>query len=33
MKQAKDILLEVVNSDPRILKDPAPVVAVDEYIE
>ena len=30
MKKAKEVLLEVVKSDPRILKDPAPVVAVSE---
>lgn len=30
MKKAKKVLLEVVNSDPRVLKDPEPVVAVSE---
>ncbi|MBU0468135.1 MAG: mechanosensitive ion channel [Candidatus Omnitrophica bacterium] len=30
MKKAKEILLEVVKSDSRILKDPAPVIAVSE---
>jgi len=33
MKKAKDVLLDVVNSDPRILKDPAPVVAVSELAD
>ncbi len=30
MKKAKDILMNVVTSDKRVLKDPAPVVAVSE---
>ncbi|MDP8266627.1 MAG: mechanosensitive ion channel [Candidatus Aceula meridiana] len=30
MKLAKDALLKVATSDPRVLKDPAPVVAVSE---
>jgi len=30
MKKAKDILMNVITSDPRVLKDPAPVVAVHE---
>jgi len=30
MKKAKDILMKVVTSDPRVLKDPKPVVAVSE---
>ena len=30
MKKAKEILLNLVNTDQRILKDPAPVVAVSE---
>jgi len=30
IKTAKDVLMSVVNSDSRILKDPAPVVAVSE---
>ena len=30
MKKARDVLTEVVTSDPRVLKDPAPVVAVSE---
>ena len=31
--KAKDILLTLVQSDPRILKDPAPVVAVSELAD
>jgi small conductance mechanosensitive channel len=30
IKKAKDILMSLVSSDPRVLKDPAPVVAVSE---
>jgi len=30
MKQAKDIIAEVFDGDARILKDPAPTIAVDE---
>ena len=30
MKVAKDALLEVLKNDERVLKDPAPVVAVSE---
>lgn len=30
MKKAKEILLEVVNSNPKVLKEPAPVIAVSE---
>ena len=30
MKKAKDVLMKVVTSDPRVLKDPAPTVAVSE---
>jgi small conductance mechanosensitive channel len=30
IKKAKEILEEIVNSDPRVLKDPAPTIAVSE---
>jgi small conductance mechanosensitive channel len=30
MKKAKEVLMKVVTSDPRVLKNPAPVVAVSE---
>jgi small conductance mechanosensitive channel len=30
IKKAKDVLMGLVTSDPRVLKDPAPVVAVSE---
>lgn len=30
MKKAREVLTEVVTSDPRVLKDPAPVIAVSE---
>jgi small conductance mechanosensitive channel len=30
MKKAKDTLMQIITSDPRVLKDPAPVVAVSE---
>lgn len=30
MKDAKDALMKVITSDPRVLKDPAPLVAVSE---
>ncbi|HRD39460.1 MAG TPA: mechanosensitive ion channel, partial [Bacteroidia bacterium] len=30
LKKAKDILTKILNDDPRVLKDPAPVVAVSE---
>ncbi|MFC1593748.1 mechanosensitive ion channel family protein [Candidatus Omnitrophota bacterium] len=30
MKKAKDVLLKIVSNDSRVLKDPAPVVAVSE---
>ncbi|MCM8812854.1 MAG: mechanosensitive ion channel [Candidatus Omnitrophica bacterium] len=30
MKKAKEVLLQVVNADSRVLKDPAPLVAVSE---
>lgn len=33
MKKAKEALMEVLNTDPRILKDPAPVVAVSELAD
>ncbi len=33
IKMAKDVLLEVVNADSRILKDPVPVVAVSELAD
>jgi small conductance mechanosensitive channel len=33
IKKAKDALLKVVNSDERVLKDPAPVVAVSELAD
>jgi small conductance mechanosensitive channel len=30
IRKAKDVLMGLLNSDPRVLKDPAPVVAVSE---
>jgi len=33
MKKAKEVLMDVVTSDPRVLKDPAPVVAVSELAD
>ena len=30
MKKAKEVLMDIVTQDPRVLKDPAPVVAVSE---
>lgn len=30
LKKAKEILIQIINEDPRVLKDPAPVVAVSE---
>ena len=30
LKKAKDIILGVINEDSRVLKDPAPLVAVSE---
>lgn len=33
MKTAKDILMKIVTSDERVLKDPAPVVAVSELAD
>jgi len=33
MKKAKEVLLEVVSNDSRVLKDPAPVVAVSELAD
>lgn len=30
MKKAKEVLLKLMNEDPRVLKDPAPLVAVSE---
>jgi small conductance mechanosensitive channel len=30
MKKARDLIMQVLNSDERVLKDPAPVVAVSE---
>jgi small conductance mechanosensitive channel len=33
MRKAKEILLKVVTSDPRVLKDPKPVVAVSELAD
>lgn len=33
MKKAKQVLMDVVTSDPRVLKDPAPTVAVSELAE
>lgn len=33
LKKAKQILLDVVLADPRVLKDPAPVVAVSELAD
>ncbi|MGB1799410.1 MAG: mechanosensitive ion channel family protein [Gammaproteobacteria bacterium] len=33
IKKAKDVLTELVNNDERILKDPAPVIAVSELAD
>lgn len=33
IRKAKEVLLSVVHSDPRVLKDPAPVVAVSELAD
>jgi len=33
MKKAKDVLMNIVTSDSRVLKDPAPVVAVSELAD
>lgn len=33
IKKARDIMLDIINKDERILQDPAPVVAVDELAD
>lgn len=33
LKKAKDLLVEIVNADERVLQDPAPVVAVSELAD
>jgi small conductance mechanosensitive channel len=33
MKKAKDVLMKLMSSDPRVLKDPAPMVAVAELAD
>ncbi len=33
MKKAKEVLLNIVENDPRVLKDPAPLVAVSELAD
>ncbi|RLT98040.1 mechanosensitive ion channel family protein [Ketobacter sp.] len=33
IRQAKNILTEIINSDSRVLKDPAPVIAVSELAD
>ena len=31
IKKAKDLLIEIMASNPKVLKDPAPIVAVSVY--
>ena len=33
IKTAKDVLMKIITSDPRVLKDPAPVVAVSDLAD